>query len=463
MKSRLQAGLRDGPLLTTPATALLAALLAALVAVVLYRLGSAQHQLKAGLGVIALVILAVVALRPALGLGIVVAAMPFEFTVQHVGTNEALIFSAAAVLMWRIRTRDVPWWAGVGSFALVIGSLLTVIGAHNQGSALWGAVRWLGVLILFAAAFSVLRDRPDANRRLMDIITCSAVVVVGFAFLQRAGIYTIVGAPYVSGLVDSTFGYYTVYGGFVGMAAVLATGEALHSFAHKERSRGLAYGLALIVILLGVAISLSRGALLCVGAGWVVLLVLNLRRASVVVRCVALIVIFVIAGYAATPAHTRNDLLNRFATPLGSQTEDQQRFALQATGRHALAHHPLGLGYGNFSYYLSGHPALGTGTAIFFHSHQLPTQVGLDAGWLGLAGFLILFAGALVCAIRAAGEGRIRNTAFAAALCGLMAQGLFDYLFYEISMLAFWVALVFGATHGVRRLGASSRISAAAR
>lgn len=463
MRNRLQAGLRDGALLTAPAAALLAALLAALVAVVLYKLGSAQHQLKAGLGVIAIVILAVVALRPALGLGIVVGAMPFEFTVQHVGTNEALIFSAAAVLMWQIRTRDVPWWASVGSFALVIGSLLTVIGAHNQGSALWGALRWLGVLILFAAAFSVLRDRPDANRRLMDIIICSAVVCVGFAFLQRAGIYTIVGPPYVQGLVDSTFGYYTVYGGFVGMAAVLATGEVLHSFAHHERSRALAYGVALVVILLGVAISLSRGALLCVGAGWVVLLVLNLRRASVAARCVALIVIFIVAGYLATPAHTRSDLLNRFATPVGTQTEDQQRFALQSTGRHALAHNPLGLGYGNFSYYLSGHPALGTGTAIFFHSHQLPTQVGLDAGWLGLAGFLLLFAGALVSAIRAAGQGLIRNTAFAAALCGLMAQGLFDYLFYEISMLALWAALVFGATHGVSRLAESRRTAASSR
>jgi hypothetical protein len=459
MRNRLQAGLGNGLLLTGPATALLSALLAALLGVVLYKLGSPQHQLKAGLGVLAIVVLAAVALRPALGLGIVVAAMPFEFTVQHAGTNEVLIFSAAAVLMWRIRTRDVPWWVGLGSFALVIGSLLTVVAARNQGSALWGGIRWLGVLILLGAAFSVFRDRPDANRRLMDIITCSAVVVVGFAYLQRAGIYTIVGPPYVPGLVDSTFGYYTVYGGFVGMAAVLATGEALHSFANQERTRGFAYGVALVIILLGVAASLSRGALLCVGAGWVVLLVLSLRRASVVARAIALIAIFIVVGYIATPAQTRTEFLNRFSGPIGQQTEDQQRFALQATGRHALAHNPLGLGYGNFSYYLEGHPALGTGTAVFFHSHQLPTQIGLDAGWLGLAGFLILFAGALISAIRAAGHGGIRNTAFAAALCGLMAQGLFDYLFYEISMVALWVALLFGATHGARRLAGSSRIS----
>jgi hypothetical protein len=459
MRNRLQAGLAGGLLLTAPATALLSAVLAAVLGVALYKLGNPQHQLKAGLGVLALVFLAVVALRPALGLGMVVAAMPFEFTVLHVGTNEVFIFSAAAVLMWRIRTRVVPWWATLGSFALVIGSALSAIGARDPGSAWWGGARWLGVLILFAAAFSVLRDRPDANRRLMDIITCSAVVCVGFAFLQRAGIYMIVGAPYIPGLVSSTFGYYTVYGGFVAMAAVLATGEALQSFAQEERQRGLAYGIALVIILLGVAVSLSRGAVLCLAGGWAVLLILNLRRASFLARGIALIVVFVIAGYVATPAQTRAQFLNRFSAPIGALAEDQQRFALEAVGRHALAQNPLGLGYGNFSFYLSGHQALGTGTTLFFHSHQLPTQVGLDAGWLGLAGFLLLFAGALISAVRARGRGAIRHTAFAAALCGLMAQGLFDYLFYEISMLALWVALVFGASHGVgprKRLGRTS-------
>ncbi len=128
---------------------------------------------------------------------------------------------------------------------------------------------------------------------------------------------------------------------------------------------------------------------------------------------------------------------------------------MQQAGRNALAKKPLGLGYGNFSYYLAGHPAPGV-NIHFFHSHQLPTQIGLDAGWLGLSGFLTLLAGALFNAIRAVGSGRIRNAAFAAALCGLLAQGLFDYLFYEISLLALWVALIFGATHNPSGLAATS-------
>jgi O-Antigen ligase len=446
VKGRLQAALGREPLLSGPVTLLLTMLLAAVLAMVLQRLGNPQHQLKGALGGVAIGVIVAAALRPVFALGLVVALMPFEYHVYGLGTNEVLVFSTAAILAWRIHARRVPWWMMLASSALVIGSFLTIVNAHDRGSALWGAARWLGVLILLAAAFSVLHDRADATRRLMDIIICSAVVVVGFAWLQRAGIYVIVGPPYQAGQISSTFGYYTVYGGFVGMAAVLATGEILHSLASGQRRRGVAYSAALLVILLGVAVSLARGALLCLGAGWMVLLILNVRRASLLARGVALVAVFIVAGYLATPPATRTHLINRFSTPIGSQTEDRQRFALQKAGRTALSQNPAGLGYGNFSFYLDQHPASGANIR-FFHSHQLVTQIGLDAGWIGLAGFLALLAGALVVAFRAAPRGGVRNTAFAAALCGLMAQGLFDYLFYEISMVALWAALLFGAAH----------------
>ena len=297
MKVRLQAAFGRGPVLSPPVTALLAGLLAAVVALVLYRLGPPQHQLKAGLGVVAIAVLITAALRPTFALVLVVALVPFEYSIYRLGSDEVLIFSAAAVLVWRIEARHVPWWVMLASFALVMGSLLTVLGAHDQGSALWGATRWLGVLILLAAAFSLLRNRPDSKRRLVDIITCSAVVVVGFAFLQRAGIYVIVAAPYQAGKISSTFGFYTVYGGFVGMAAVLATGEALQSMSSGQRVRAIGYSIALMVILLGVAVSLSRGAVLCLAAGWVTLLVLNMRRISLLARGLALVAVFVAAGY----------------------------------------------------------------------------------------------------------------------------------------------------------------------
>lgn len=432
-------------LLSSPVIGLIAAVLAAFAAVVLYRLGSPQHQLKAGLGVVAVILIVIAAVRPVLALGLVVGLLPFEYHVYGVGTDEALIFVVGAVLAWRIQVRQMPLWMFLAAAAVVLGSALTAVTAQDPGSALWGAARWFGVLLLLADAITLLRNQPDAPRKLVDIITCSATVVVFFGLLQRAGIYTLVGAPYEAGNVQSFFSYYTNYGGFVAVVAVLASGEVLAAMDERNPKRAAVYTAAVVFMLLGVAISASRGALLALGAGWAALLVLSLRRGGLVARMVALLAVFAMAGYAATPSSTTTRFISRFSAPLGSQSEDQVRFALQKLGQQALGKNPLGIGYNNFRFYLANHP-ISQATQIFYHSHRLVVQVGLDAGWLGLAGFLALYLGAIVAAIRAGPWRGLRNIACAAALTGFMAQGLFDYVFFDISLVAVFAALVWGAT-----------------
>lgn len=430
--------------LSTPVAALLSGVAAAILAMVLFRLGNPQHQLKAGLGIVALVVITIAALRPLVALGLVIALLPFEFHVFGIGTDEALIFGVGAVLAWHIDLRKVPTWIFIAGAAVVAGSALSVLDAYDKGSALWGAARWLGVFILLVEAFSLLQDQPQATRRMFDLITCSALVVVFFGLLQKAGIYVIVGAPYQAGNIQSFFSYYTNYGGFVALVSVLATGEVLAAGIEHERARGLAYMAAVVFLLLGVAISASRGALLSLGAGWGALLVLSLRRAGLMLRVVALIAILAAAGYAATPSQTRVRIITRFSTPLGSQTEDQQRFAIENLGWQAFKRYPLGIGFNNFRFYLANHP-IQQANQVFYHSHRLVVQMGLDAGWFGLAGFLLLYLGSLATAIRAGPWRGVRNVACAAALTGFMAQGLFDYLFFDISLVALFVALVWGA------------------
>jgi hypothetical protein len=443
-RSRARGG-RDW-LFSVPITALLSAVLAALTAMIMFKLGGPQRQLKAGLGVVALVVVVVAALRPKLALALVLALLPFEFHLNGLGTDEVLIFGVGAVLAWRIKARRVPVWVFLGGTALVAGSLLSVLGAQDSGSALWGAVRWLGVLIVLAEAFSLLHDQPNAGRLMVDIVTTTGVIVVFFGLLQKAGTYVIIGAPYQAGNIQSFFSYYTNYGGFVGLATVLATGELLAAGVAHDRRRTTLYGAGVVFLLLGVSISASRGALLSLAAGWAILVVLTLRRGSLLLRALALLVVLAAAGYAATPSQTRSRILSRFSAPLGSQTEDQQRFALQRIGLTALEHKPLGIGYNNFRFYLANHPTAGV-SQILAHSHRLPVQIGLDAGWLGLAGFLLLFVGAVGAAIRAGPWRGIRNIACAAALGGFMAQGLFDYLFFDISLVAYFLAMVWGAAH----------------
>jgi O-antigen ligase len=444
-RTRVRAGGTRETLLSPPVTALIAGLLAAVVAVVLYKLGNPQHQLKAGLGVVALLVVILAAFRPVLALGIVFGLLPFEYHVYGVGTDEALIFVVGVVLAARIQLRRTPLWVFLAGSALVVGSALSAVHAQDAGSALWGAVRWIGVLLLLVDAYSLLHDQPDAGRKMVDIIACSAVVVVFFGLLQDAGIYYLVGAPYQAGNIQSFFSYYTNYAGFVAVVAVLASGEVLAALDERDTARAVAYAAVVVFMLLGVGISASRGGLLSLGAGWAALLVLSVRRGGLLVRVVALLAVLAVAGFAATPSGTRTRFITRFSAPLGSQTEDQQRFALQKLGEQALAKNPLGIGYNNFRFYLANHP-ISQANQIFYHSHRLVVQIGLDTGWLGLAGFLALYLGAMVAAIRAGPWRGLRNIACAAALTGFMAQGLFDYVFFDISLVAIFAALVWGAT-----------------
>jgi len=232
------------------------------------------------------------------------ALTPFEYHFSGTGTDEALIVAIALVLMWRIAWRALPPWVAVGGIALALGSFAAAIGAVDQGSALWGAVRWLGVILIMFAAFNVLRERRDASRRMIDIFTASAVVVVAFALAQKVGVDLLVGAPYLSGQPDSFFGYYTVYAGYVAIAATLATGELLIALGAHRGRRSMLYGVALLVILVGVAISTSRGGLLALGGGWLLLLAFNVRRGPVFVRGVVILAVFAGAAYLATPRAT---------------------------------------------------------------------------------------------------------------------------------------------------------------
>ncbi len=431
--------------------ALLAILMAAATGLATAKLGSLQHQLKALIIVTAGVAMVVAALRPDYGLIILIALTPFEFGFFGTNSDQVLLYALALTMMWRIRARAIPSWAAIGGLALVMGSFIASIGAHSRSAALEGAVDWLSAILILFVALTVLRERRDASRRMIDIFTGSAVIVVTFAFLQKAGIDAIVGAPFEAGLPNSFFAYYTVYAGYVAMAATLATGEILISLDQRNAMRAATYGLALVFLLTGIAVSTSRGGIVAIASGWLLLLVLNARRGPVLARALVILAIFAGAAYIATPSSTIATIEQRIALSNGSQGEDKERFALQAAGKQALERYPFGLGFGNFSYYLSTNVRNSNIHQPFFHAHETPIQIGLDSGWLGLAGFLTLLASPILLVFARKGRGfhTIRASAFAAALGGLMAQGLYDYLFYDPAFFVFFVAMVWGAAHSL--------------
>ena len=440
-----------------------AVVLSALAGVVLVKLGSVQRELKAILLIVAVVAMVLAALRPRWGLAMLLALMPFEYGVAGTGTDEVLIVAVALVLAWRIEWKAIPAWAAIGGSALVLGSFGSVIVAHDATTAAWGGARWLCVIAIMFAAFKILQDVRDASLRMVDIFTASATVVVLFALAQKAGIDVIVHPPSFGGPPDSFFGYYTVYGGYVAIAAILATGELLIALTVGRGTRAFLYGCALLLMLVGLAIATSRGGLLALGAGWVLLLAFNVRRGPILARGLAILIVFVAVAYLVTPSSTVEKIEQRVAQSTGPvRGEDKTRFALQEAGAHALKANPLGIGYENFPFYLDEHVRNINIPMVFDHAHETPIQIGLDAGWLGLIGFLMLclWPIGLVVSESRGGSSAVRASACAAALGGFLAQGLFDYLFYEISFLVFIPALVWGTAHALSMAHGGARASA---
>jgi O-Antigen ligase len=424
--------------------------LVAFAGFVLGRIGSVDDQLKSVLLVIAALAVVAALLEPALAFAAVVALVPFQFHFTapglYTGANEVLIIGSAAVLLWRVDVRLVPVPVACAGAALVFGGFLSVAVARDPTAALWGAIRWSAAITILFAAFVVLRDQPRASRRLMDIFAVTAGIVALFGVAQSQGVYLLAGPPFDGVHPDSFFGYYTAYAVFLAVAAVLVTGEVLQAWNERLPGRASALGVALLMILLGVAVSQSRGALLALTAGWVALLVLSVPRGSLALRAGLLLAVFAATAYLATPGETRTSFAERFQQPVGAEVADQQRFALQSAGIEALKDRPLGLGYGNFRFYEQGARSILIQQG-FFHSHLTPAQVGLDTGWLGLLGFagLCLWPFALAFRALARRTATPRGLAFVAGIAAFLAQGAFDYVFYEIALLILICVLVWGA------------------
>jgi len=433
------------------AMAAAAIVLAALTGVATAKLGSFQHQLKALIIVGAGVAMVVAAFRPDIGLLILIALCPFEFAFYGTNSNQALLVLLAIVLAWRIRANAVPWWAGTGAGAIVIGSFIATLGAHNKSIALEGAIDWLCATVILLVAFTEFQQRPAASRRMVEVIVGMSVIVVLFGFLQKAGVHAIVGAPFNVGRPNSFFSYYTVYAGYLALAATLATAEILIAFERRRTARVLSFGAVLILLLAGLTASTSRGGLVALGVGWVVLLAFNVNRASVIARAVVVLAVVAAAGYLATPHSTLVTIEHRFAQSNGSLGEDKTRFAVQHAGKVALEHRPLGLGYGNFPYYLSSYVRNANVHQPFFHAQETFYEMGLDAGWLGLAGFLLLVFSPIVMVVKhgRGGTSAIRASAMAACIAGFLAQGLYDFVLWDLPFVILLMAMVWGTAHSL--------------
>ena len=105
-----------------------------------------------------------------------------------------------------------------------------------------------------------------------------------------------------------------------------------------------------------------------------------------------------------------------------------------------LAHHPVGIGVGEWAWRIIYPPHAVSGTKAVMHAHNIFLQVATELGIVGIAIFLLL----VFLSLRRAASGK--SFAVLSAASGVLVMGMFDHLWYYPGMLLpFWSMLAFCA------------------
>lgn len=354
-----------------------------------------------------------------------------------------LLILAPSFLKVAVESKVVPRFAVVGTWLLVLGFFLAAVAAPRPDLAWPGLLRWLPVLAMVLGVASICATHKTMSRNLGWAILAGGAVSGAFGILQRNGVYAIVGPPYVPDVTDSTFGYYTNFANFQALASVVGLGLILAGIKVKRRLPLLATAATTICLYMVVS-SFSRGAVILVGIGLLVVLAREIVRPG---RFIAVCAGIATLGWIVmqlTPAKYVDEIVAKFSSAQGG---DAVRAQLQVGGLELLARSPLGIGFDNFSALVASGQVYST--LALAHSHNTFVQMGLDSGWLGAGGFVVLVIGAAWVGFRA--QGGTMAVAFSAALIGFAVQVSQDYFFFEEASLVMFGLLIAGSLGSLRQ------------
>ena len=191
----------------------------------------------------------------------------------EVHTTHLLLLLLVLQLLQQIETIRIPRTFFLGMSAMLLGAIVASVAGPDLGGSLFRGFGGLLLPMVAAVAAATMSKTSDIERLVLAL--GAAVFVEGFiALMQLTGHAFGPFAPLESGRVNGLFLHPNILGGYLAAGTVLLLGVAVHVW-----SRSRVYALMLIVPmafgLMGVAATLSRGALIALAAGVAVLLLLT--------------------------------------------------------------------------------------------------------------------------------------------------------------------------------------------
>jgi putative inorganic carbon (hco3(-)) transporter len=355
------------------------------------------------------------------------------------------IVAVVAVLRLARGQLPLPWspplyWA----LALLAWTLAGIGSAIDEALALKQIASLFGGIIFACALLAACRHMDDLRLVLGGLIAvCAGIAITSFA--GGFQLHSTADAQTVSGRLQGAFDHPNQLGALCALATPTALGLAFGARTLRAR---VAAALAGLVIFVALLFTLSRGA--WVGTALALLFFLvtlrEARRALMLLAVPAAILAAVVTSFAPV-GRTEIDVVGERARAITTLSPYDNRGSIYREAEREIKGDPLtGVGAGGFPI-ASARAGSESSTVSAAHAHNLWLNWGAEAGipaMLILAGLVIAIGGAARRArigFKRAGRARDRAlvAGLAAALLGMLGQGMFDYVFRNaVVSIAAW-------------------------
>jgi putative inorganic carbon (HCO3(-)) transporter len=342
---------------------------------------------------------------------------------------------SALVIIRRLASGLVPlkwspplWWAlGLLAWAIVATpSAIDLSLALKQDAVLAAGIVFAAVLL------ATLRDVGDVKVMLgVFLVVAVGIAIAGLS--QRVQLQAVSGGESVGGRLTGAFEHPNQLGLFSALAALAATGLAMGA---STRPRRVLAAAALPFVLSALLLSLSRGAWIGTGLGFLYLL-LKLREARRALLLVGIPFVIVASLFGSfSPGHTDIHVITLRAHALTTLSPYDGRKAIYTEAFHEIRANPIkGVGPGDFP--VSSERADSASVTVYAdHAHDLWLTWGAEDGLPAVALIVVLTISLGLASSRASRNalrsGELRDRAVMAGLTGgmiaVLGQGIFDYL-----------------------------------
>jgi O-antigen ligase len=438
--------------------ALAAGFAASFVATHMTASSGAQPVILVALFVAPLLALAIL-INPLIAILTVIATFPIGSVAQDIGplriqAVEAAVFVAAlVVILRRLATGRIPlpFAAPLGwAVALFVWTLISVYSAIDHTLALKVLFSLLGGIVCATVVLAGCRDMGDL-RILLGGFVAAGVAIGLITFSETRGLSGVStefgGAEIVSGRLEGAFDSPNQLGSLCALMVPVCTG--LIFGARTVRWRVLA-GLAVVVLLATLMLSLSRGA--WVGAGVAMLFMLiKLREARrlLIVLAIPLVVVGFFV-WSLTGTGTDVKVVGERARAITVLSPYDDRRVIYREAYREIRENPLlGVGPGGFPV-ASTLVVSESATLSYAHAHNLylnwAAEVGVPSVIIILGFALNLGLAAMTASRGARVRGDPRDRAIviglSAALITVLVQGFFDYVIPNpVVWTAMWIVI----------------------